>query len=198
MTNSRDLILEMKRVQKENGYSHGVMAKMMEANGDKALSPATFSRLFAEGSEDNISFSYEYTLVPLARALLDIDTIEEDDADDIKVLKETLKLKHARIKELERENQRLLSEMDRLKIKHHEKMDKERSDWKKSIEFLKDQITYKDGRMNEFSVRINRLLDRLEKKDDRIEQLTNDLIALKEIKEQMETCPYRLSEMKDK
>ena len=198
MTNSRDLILDLKRVQKEHEYSRADMAKMMEANGDTPLSPATFSRLFSEGSEDNISFSYEYTLVPLARALLDIDTIEENDTDDIKVLKETLQLKANRIKELERENQRLLSEIDRLKIKHHEKMDKERSDWQKSIEFLKDQITYKDGRMNEFSVRINRLLDRLEKKDDRIEQLTNDLIALKEIKEQMETCPYRLSEMKDK
>ena len=191
MTNTRDLILEMKRVQKENDYSYNDMAKMMEANGDKALSPATFSRIFAEGSEDNTSFSYDYTLVPLARAILDVETIEADDTEDVKVLKEMLKIKHARVKELENENQNLHTELDKLIISHHEKMDKERAAWARSIDFLKEQITYKDLRMNEFSERISRLLDRLEKKDDRIEKLTNDILVLKDIKEQLETCPYR-------
>lgn len=148
MTNSRDLILEMKRVQKEHNYSYGDMSKMMEANGDKALSPATFSRLFSDGSEDNISFSYEYTLVPLARAILDIDNIEADDTNDVKILKETLKIKHARLKELEHENETLRSEIDKLKIKHHEKLDKERTAWAKSIEFMKEQVAYKDKRMD--------------------------------------------------
>ena len=191
MTNTRDLILEMKRVQKENNYSYNDMKKMMEANGDTGLSPATFSRIFAEGSEDNASFSYDYTLVPLARAILDVGTIEANDTEDVKVLKEMLKIKHARVKELELENQKLHTELDKQNIEYHEKMDKERASWAKSIDFLKEQITYKDSRMNEFSVRINRLLDRLEKKDDRIESLTNDILALKDIKEQLETCPYR-------
>ena len=191
MTNTRDLILEMKRVQKENNYSYNDMKKMMEANGDTGLSPATFSRIFAEGSEDNASFSYDYTLVPLARAILDVGTIEANDTEDVKVLKEMLKIKHARVKELELENQKLHTELDKQNIEYHEKMDEERAAWAKSIDFLKEQITYKDSRMNEFSVRINRLLDRLEKKDDRIESLTNDILALKDIKEQLETCPYR-------
>lgn len=190
MTNTRDLILEMKKAQKENNYSYNDMAKMMEANGDKPLSPATFSRIFADGSEDNTSFSYDYTLVPLARAILDVD-VEPDDTEDVKVLKEMIKIKHARIKELERENEGLQSDISQQNIKYHEKMDVERAAWARSIEFLKEQIVYKDARMNEFSERINRLLDRLEKKDARIEQLTDDILALKDIKEQMETCPYR-------
>lgn len=190
MTNTRDLILEMKKVQKEHNYSYNDMAKLMEANGDKALSPATFSRVFADGSEDNTSFSYDYTLVPLARAILDMD-VEPDDTEDVKVLKEMLKIKHARVKELERENENLQAEIAQQKIKHHEKMDEERAAWARSIDFLKEQITYKDTRMNEFSGRIEGLLDRIDKKDARIEQLTNDILALKDIKEQIENCPYR-------
>ena len=44
--------------------------------------------------------------------------------------------------------------------------------------------------MDEFSERISRLLDRLEQKDDRIEKLTSDLIALKNLKEAAQNCPY--------
>ena len=190
MTNTRDLILEMKKVQKEHNYSYNDMAKLMEANGDRPLSPATFSRIFADGSEDNASFSYDYTLVPLARAILDMD-VEPDDAEDVKVLKEMLKIKHARVKELELENESLHEEISQQALNHHKKMDDERASWLQSIEFLKEQIVYKDARMNEFSGRINRLLDRLEKKDARIEQLTDDILALKDIKERMEMCPYR-------
>lgn len=173
MTNTKDLILEIKRVQKENDYSYGEMAKMMEAKGEKPLSPATFSRIFTEGSEDNNSFSYDYTLVPLARTLLDVETIEADDTDNVKVLKEMLKIKHTRIKELELENQDLLSEIDKLKINHHEKMDKEREQSRRSIEFLKEQIQFKDKR-------IDFLLEAVFEKDRQLKDLFAKVMK----------CPY--------
>ena len=184
MTNTRDLILEIKRVRDENGYSYADMGKLMEENGDNPLSPATFSRIFADGSENNKSFSYDYTLLPLARALLDTENIEEDDTSSVKALKEMLAIKKNRIKELEQQ-------LDKEKIKRHEQLDELRAQTQKSIDFLREQITYKDARMNEFSTRITRLLDRLEAKDARIEKLTDDILALKDIKEQIETCPYR-------
>lgn len=169
MTNTKDLILEIKRVQKENNYSYGDMAKMMEAKGEKPLSPATFSRIFTEGSEDNNSFSYDYTLVPLARTLLDVETIEADDTDNVKVLKEMLKIKHTRIKELEQENQDLLCEIDKLKINHHEKMDKEREQSRRSIDFLKDQISRKD-------TRIDQLLEAVFEKDKQHKEMLERLL----------------------
>lgn len=173
MTNTKDLILELKRVQKENNYSYGDMAKMMESKGEKPLSPSTFSRIFTDGSEDNSSFSYDYTLVPLARTLLDVETIDADDTDDVKVLKEMLRIKHTRIKELEIENQELIADISKLKISHHEKIEKEREQSRRSIEFLKEQIQYKDKR-------IDYLLNAVFEKDKQ----------LKELFEKVMSCPH--------
>ena len=173
MTNTKDLILELKRVQKENNYSYGDMAKMMESKGEKPLSPSTFSRIFTDGSEDNNSFSYDYTLVPLARTLLDVETIDADDTDDVKVLKEMLKIKHTRIKELEIENQELHADISKLKISHHEKIEKEREQSMRSIEFLKEQISLKDKRMD-------LLLNAMFEKDKHQKELLEKILG----------CPY--------
>jgi uncharacterized protein (DUF342 family) len=48
--------------------------------------------------------------------------------------------------------------------------------------------------MNEFSSRVEKLLEMITKKDERIEQLTSDILALKDIKEKIDTCPYRKEE----
>ena len=100
MTSTQDLILEIKKAKEEQGLSYADIKLRMEQNGDAPLSDATLSRIFAEGSENNRSFSYDYTLVPLARSILDIETVEVDDEDNVKVLKELLKLKHSKIREL--------------------------------------------------------------------------------------------------
>ena len=184
MTNPKDLICEMKRIRTENGYSYSDIRKMMESNGDTPLSDATLSRIFAEGSESNRSFSYDFTLIPLARALLGIEDIDANDEESVKALKELNRLKHARIRELEQE-------LNREKLKRHEQLEEVREQSRKSIEFLKNQISYKDERMNEFSSRVERLLDMINRKDERIEQLTSDILALKDIKEKIDTCPYR-------
>ena len=177
----------MKRIRTENGYSYSDIRKMMESNGDTPLSDATLSRIFADGSEESRSFSYDYTLIPLARALLGIEDIDANDEESVKALKELNRLKHARIRELEQE-------LDREKLKRHEQLEEVREQSRKSIEFLKNQINYKDERMNEFSSRVERLLDMINRKDERIEQLTSDILALKDIKEKIDTCPYRKEE----
>ena len=188
MTNTKELILEIKRVRDEQNLSYSDIKRRMEENGDSPLSDATLSRIFADGSEDGRSFSYDYTLIPLARAVLDLDTIEVDDDTTVKAMKEIIKLKHEKIKELEQA-------LDKEKLKRHEQLDQVRAQSQQTIDFLKNQVSYKDKRMDEFSDRISRLLDRLEKKDDRIEKLTEDLIALKELKEAAQNCPYRNKEV---
>lgn len=103
----------------------------------------------------------------LTKALLDIENIEETDTDDVKTLKTLLKLKMQRIEELE-------CELAKEKNKYHEKLDKERERANRSIDFLKEQVAYKDKRMDV-------LLDAVKKKDE----LHNKLL------EQILSCPCR-------
>lgn len=140
MTNSRDLILKLKEVKERDHLSLGDIELRTEENGEH-VSKTTLSRVFSEGSED-IQFKFESTLKPIANALLDIDTIEDDDDLDTQGLKIMLKLKADKIKELE-------AALDHEKVKYHEKLEKERAQSRNSIEFLKEQISLKDKRMDQ-------------------------------------------------
>ena len=146
MTNSRDLILKLKEVREEKGYSLTDIMKLVEDNGD-FISKSTLARVFAEGSED-VTFRYEATIKPIANALLDIGTIEDTDNMDTQAMKLLLKYKSDRIQELERQVQELESDLDKQKIKASEKLEKERESFSRSIEFLKEQVTLKDKRMD--------------------------------------------------
>ena len=135
-----EIITRLKVKRDEKNLSYSEIQELVKKNGDYPPSNSTLSRVFSDGSEGE-RFSYEDTIRPLAKALLDIETIEEDDTDDVKTLKYLLKLKMERIKELE-------SDLAKEKNKYHEKLDKERERYNKSIDFLKEQVAYKDKRMD--------------------------------------------------
>lgn len=160
MTNSRDLILKLKEVKERDNLSLGDIETRTEENGEH-VSKTTLSRVFSEGSED-IQFKFESTLKPIANALLDIDTIEDDDDLDTQGLKIMLKLKADKIKELE-------AALDHEKVKYHEKLDKEREQSRRSIDFLKDQISRKDKR-------IDQLLEAVFEKDKQQKELLENII----------------------
>lgn len=147
MTNTKDIIIKLKEVRKEKGLSYNAILELMEKNQDY-LSRSTISRVFGEGSEE-MSFKYEETIRPIAKALLDIETIEEDDDMDIQAMKSLLKYKIHRIEDLEEQIESLKSALDKEKIKYHEKLDKERERHARSIDFLKGQIALKDKRMDQ-------------------------------------------------
>ena len=155
MTNSRDLILKLKEVKERDSLSLGEIEARTERNGEH-VSKTTLSRVFSEGSED-VLFKFESTLKPFANALLDIDTIEDDDDLDTQGLKIMLKLKADKIKELE-------AALDHEKVKHHEKIEKEREQSRRSIDFLKEQINHKDKR-------IDFLLEAVFEKDKQLKDL---------------------------
>lgn len=146
MTNTKDIIIKLKEVREDKGLSYGDILSLLEANG-YFLSKATLSRLFSEGSEE-LSFKYEETIRPIANVLLDIETIEETDDMDVQAMKSLLKYKIQRIEELEKQVKALETALDKEKIKSHEKLEAERSQSRRSIEFLKDQITLKDKRID--------------------------------------------------
>jgi hypothetical protein len=165
MNNTKDIILKLKEVREQKHLSLNDIVNLVESNGGY-ISRSTVQRMFQEGSE-NCSFKYDESLRPVANALLDIDRIEIEDDLDTQALKTLLQYKNQRIKELE-------AQLDKDKIKYHEKLDKEREQSRKSIEFLKEQVAYKDKRMD-------LLLDSIKQKDERFNELLAHILY----------CPYR-------
>lgn len=172
MTNTKEIIIKLKEVREEKGYSLNDIVDLVEKNGD-FISRSSIQRVFAEGSEDN-SFRYEDTIRPIANALLDIDRIEAEDDMDTQAMKTLLQYKNQRITELERQLELAAAALDKEKVKYHEKLDKEREQSRRSIEFLKEQISYKDKRMD-------LLLQSVEKKDKRLDELIEHIM----------NCPFR-------
>ena len=79
------LIKKLKEAKEKNRLSATDIAKIVKQNGGN-LSVTTIKRVFAKGSETQ-SFSYDYTLLPLVKALLsNSDTVQEElpDAEMIK------------------------------------------------------------------------------------------------------------------
>lgn len=165
MNNSKEIIIKLKEVRLEKGLSLNDIVDLVEQNGD-FISRSSVQRVFADGSED-ATFKYDETIRPIANALLDIDRIETEDDLDTQALKILLQYKNQRIKELE-------LQLDKEKLKYHEKLDKERDQSRKSIEFLKEQVAYKDKRMD-------LLLDSVKEKDARFNELLDHIL----------NCPYR-------
>lgn len=138
MVTTKDLIMKLKAVKEERKLSYDAILEMVNANGGY-ISKTSLSRIFSENSEDR-GFM-ESTLLPVANALLDVDTIEEDDDTDERAMKTLLRYKSQRIEELEKQ----LADAD---IEYNKKMDTERASWSRSIDFLKDQISKKDERID--------------------------------------------------
>lgn len=169
MTNTRDIILELKAVRDEKGLSYTDIMKRLEEKGLYPISKSTIARVFSDGSED-LNFDYERTIRPIANALLDIETIEETDDIDTKGMKSIIKYKGDRIQELTEQVKELKASLDREKVKYHEKLDKEREQHQKSIDFLKEQIALKDKRMDQ-------LLEAVFTKDSQHKELLSLIIS---------------------
>ena len=167
MANTKDIIIKLKEVREEKGYSYTDIINLMEKNNDY-ISKSTLSRVFAEGSED-VSFKYDETIRPIAKALLDIETIEETDNMDVQAMKSLLKYKMQRINDLEKQVEHLQVALDKEKIKAQEKFEKERALYNDRINFLTSQIDLKDKRMDQ-------LLDAVFQKDKQHQELLDKLI----------------------
>lgn len=159
---TKDVIIKLKEVREEKGLSLNDVLDLIEKNNE-FVSKTTLSRVFAEGSEE-IKFRYEDTIRPIANALLDMETIEADDDATVGGLKSVLKYKMEIIEEQKKQIATLKSELDKIKIKNNEKLDKERERFNRSVEFLKEQVSYKDKRMDF-------LLDAVKEKDAQYKEL---------------------------
>lgn len=168
MTNTRDIIKRLKEVRSEKQLSFQAILDLMEKNGDYS-SKSTLSRVFSEGSEE-LHFKYDETIRPIANALLDMETIEDDDPTDVQAMKSLLKYKIDRINELEKQLSKLDTQLANEKVRYHEKLEKERASYERKIDFLKNQITLKDER-------IDKLMESAVKKDDRTNHILEQLLT---------------------
>ena len=143
-TKISNIIIRLKEVKsKQPEYT---LQKIADHTG---VSFSTVTRIFAEGSE-NQSFRYD-SIRPIAQMLLGIDDLDEGD-DDEKALKAIIQFKDTRIKELE---QKLAEE----KEKHEKKLEKEKAQYRASIEFLKQRLGKSDERID-YLMKVNEHLMR--------------------------------------
>lgn len=164
---TKDLIKKLKEVKAEKSLSLSKIVDMIEQNGEY-VSKTSLSRVFADDSETEM-FKPD-TLLPIARALLDVETLEESDTLDEQAMKTLLQYKSKRISDLEQQLEQLKASLDHEKVKSHEKLDAERASHQRSIEFLKSQIELKDRRYDT-------LLETVNAKDAKFDELLSLILS---------------------
>lgn len=143
-----DVVTQLKKVRAENGLSYQRICDLVEQNGDY-VSLSTIRRVFEDGSEA-YGFQYENTLLPIARAVLDIYPTAESEgagasvsADTACALKAIIEYKTEKIASLEEQVARM------------------ESSYARRLEFLKSQIGLKDARIDRLHGIIERMIDAL-------------------------------------
>lgn len=134
-----EIITNLKRVREENGLSYQKIVEMVENNGEY-VSLSTVRRVFEDGSE-SYGFQFDNTLRPIANAVLgiysDTDIVS---ASEVEALKSIVSYKSDRIVELE-------SQLKRTEDSYRRRLD-----------FLKNQISLKDERIDKRDAMIERLI----------------------------------------
>lgn len=133
LTTAQEIIVNLKTVKEKQGLSIPQIKQMVDATG-AYLSLSTLRRVFAEGSEEDSSFSYENTIRPIAQVLL-INDVSEDES-----------VTHDKINGL-------------LAIIHHKA--EIITSLRSQVDDLRRQIEIKDRRMDEQAQRIDKLMDKL-------------------------------------
>ena len=140
-TSTQELIRELKDAKEKNEVTYPRLMERIEKNG-KYVSLTTLRRVFAEGSENNTSFSYENTLLPIAEALLNAEDVPTDCdspcAKEIDGLKAVIRVQNEELARMHEMKEHLESR----------------------ITFLLEQIEKKDRRMDEKDDIILRLMDK--------------------------------------
>lgn len=142
-TKIANIILRLKEVKGKQPEL--TLQKISDHTG---VSFSTVSRIFSDKSEAQ-TFRYE-SIKPIAKMLLGLDSLDEGE-DDEKALKAIIQYKEATIEELK-------AQMAAEKEKYEKKLEKERTQARTSIDFLKGQIKLKDDRITLLLEQIKELI----------------------------------------
>lgn len=156
---TQEIIVSLKAVQSKQNLSIPQIKKMVDATGTY-LSPTTLRRVFAEGSEENDSFSYENTLRPIAQALLSNHSLYTED--------EVILAKYEMYEAICRHKDEVIDGLRKQLESLREDHDARCKECEKRQDFLMNQIALKDKRIDERGEQIKikddviyRLLDKV-------------------------------------
>lgn len=110
-----------------------------------SVSRTTLNRFFSADSETKYNFNYEYTILPIQRALLVEDTIETGD----EIAKAKVSGFEAAIQQKEEEIAALKAQVERM-----------RQEYEKRLELWQRQIELKDKRIDTLMDKIDKLIDK--------------------------------------
>jgi uncharacterized protein YecA (UPF0149 family) len=160
----RDVILRLKQVREERGYSlQKVLEVVLESGGN--VSMTTVRRVFADGSEDQ-NFRYEDTIQPIASALLEVETpgvevVETAEQAELQALRSLVRYKNVHISELEA----AISNID-------EKIQAVRDEQQRKVDFLRfelqgrnEQLKAKDQQIHDYGKLLDERRDFIYQKD---------------------------------
>lgn len=141
----RDLIIQLKQYREEHGFSLkrivDIVSEYAEQNNtDDYVSLSTVKRVFRDGSEDDDSFNFDLTIRPIAAALLGLESVSPK-AHDKELSISLLRYKNERIQQLEKQ------------------LEDERETSNRRVEFLKQQISVKDGYLQKKDELITKLIE---------------------------------------
>lgn len=131
----KELVLRLKKVFVDKSLSLNKLLAMIPENNQK-ISKSTCQRLFYKDNSEDFNYDYN-TLIILSDLLLD----EEDDTTRLDFKKAIIETLQKQIDDL---HQQLIYE----KLHYHEKLEKERDQFKARLDFLKKQVELKDKRMD--------------------------------------------------
>lgn len=148
-TKIANIILRLKEYKED--HPEITLQKISDHTG---VSLSTVTRVFDKDSE-NKTFRYD-SIKPIAKMLLGLDSLDEGD-DGEKALKAIIQYKETAIAQLK-------EQLELEREKHEKKLEKERTQSRTSIEFLKSQILLKDERITLLMQQNKELLAKLMEK----------------------------------
>lgn len=152
MSEKQELLQKLRIARETKGLSYQDIVDITEENGE-AVSLSTVKRIFQKDS-DLDDFRYHQTVRPIIRAVLGMDEETEKPAAKpsaeqaeqyyatIEGLKAVVDLKHEQNTSLQKENNRLASELADLKVDRKEQLADTKADYQKKIDHLKDEISW--------------------------------------------------------
>lgn len=142
-TKTREVILALKKIREEHGYTLQHIQDMVLDNGGN-LSLSTVKRVFSDGSED-MSFRYEDSIKPIADVLLKIHEPTKADEPEVEALRQLVQLKNAIIEETQKDLLRAREREAEIRADDQKKIDH----LKEQLHFMQEQLVKKDKLLDE-------------------------------------------------
>lgn len=148
MVDGLELMDKLRVARKAKNLSYQDIVDITEANGEP-VSPSTVRRIFQDEARIE-DFRYHQTVRPIIRAVLGMDEETEKPAAKpsseqaeqyyatIEGLKAVVDMKGEQINAIQKENDRLVSELSDLKVDRKEQLSEIKADYQKKIDYLKD------------------------------------------------------------